>query len=585
MKLKKVLALVLSAALVVSAFAGCGGNSSSSTTSTESIAASESSAESTESTASGDSTPAASGDATATFTPKTVDAAKTISLNAGMEPTGLNTLTSTYAIEFSLFKHMYENLVTLDDDDNTAPGAAESWDYDEDTLTYTFHLRKDGVWTNGDPVTAKDFEFAWSQALNPDVASDYAYFLYFIKNAEKYFNGEVTWDEVGVKVVDDYTLEVTMEQPTPYALFLFSFGTLAPINQRFYEAVGADLYSTEAQYFCTNGPFALTEWSHNDKIVMQKNDAWHGAADVEVEEIDWKIITDANAALSSFLAGDLDMVGLGTGELIKQAEAAGATIQSYTDGTSFYIYFNNNDQYLSNVNLRRALFNAIDEQKEIDTVWQNDNEPMTSFTAPGVSATDGTSFAGKVGELYAPSRDQEKAKEYLATALSELGCTVDELSAHLSIDCGDSATSIAEASFYQEQWRQVLGIEVTVNSMITKQGSQNRKTGNYVMSVTGWGPDYNDPNTFLDLWVTDGGNNQTGFSNERYDELIDLASKETDLEKRESYFIECEQIIADQLPIGPAFWRAPSYACSDKIKGGMHRSTFQDINAVYVKLS
>lgn len=583
MKLKKVLALVLSAALVVSAFAGCGGNSSK--TSTESIAASESSAESTESTASGDSTPAASGDATAIFTPKTVDAAKTISLNAGMEPTGLNTLTSTYAIEFSLFKHMYENLVTLDDDDNTVPGAAESWDYDEDTLTYTFHLRKDGVWTNGDPVTAKDFEFAWSQALNPDVASDYAYFLYFIKNAEKYFNGEVTWDEVGVKVVDDYTLEVTMEQPTPYALFLFSFGTLAPINQRFYEAVGADLYSTEAQYFCTNGPFALTEWSHNDKIVMQKNDAWHGAADVEVEEIDWKIITDANAALSSFLAGDLDMVGLGTGELIKQATAAGATIQSYTDGTAFYIYFNNNDQYLSNVNLRRALFNAIDEQKEIDTVWQNDNEPMTSFTAPGVSATDGTSFAGKVGELYAPSRDQEKAKEYLATALSELGCTVDDLSAHLSIDCGDSPTSIAEASFYQEQWRQVLGIEVAVNSMITKQGSQNRKTGNYVMSITGWGPDYNDPNTFLDLWVTDGGNNQTGFSNERYDELIDLAAKETDLEKRESYFIECEQIIADQLPIGPAFWRAPSYACSDKIKGGMHRSTFQDINAVYVKLS
>ena len=583
MKLKKVLALVLSAALVVSAFAGCGGNSSK--TSTESITASESSAESTESTASGDSTPAASGDATAIFTPKTVDAAKTISLNAGMEPTGLNTLTSTYAIEFSLFKHMYENLVTLDDDDNTVPGAAESWDYDEDTLTYTFHLRKDGVWTNGDPVTAKDFEFAWSQALNPDVASDYAYFLYFIKNAEKYFNGEVTWDEVGVKVVDDYTLEVTMEQPTPYALFLFSFGTLAPINQRFYEAVGADLYSTEAQYFCTNGPFALTEWSHNDKIVMQKNDAWHGAADVEVEEIDWKIIADANAALSSFLAGDLDMVGLATGELIKQATAAGATIQSYTDGSAFYIYFNNNDQYLSNVNLRRALFNAIDAQKEIDTVWQNDNEPMTSFTAPGVAAADGTSFAGKVGELYAPSRDQEKAKEYLATALSELGCTVDELSAHLSIDCGDSATATAEASFYQEQWRQVLGIEVTVNPMITKQGSQNRKTGNYVMSLTGWGPDYNDPNTFLDLWVTDGGNNQTGFSNERYDELIDLAAKETDLEKRESYFIECEQIIADQLPIGPAFWRAPSYACSDKIKGGMHRSTFQDINAVYVKLS
>lgn len=150
MKLKKVLALVLSAALVVSAFAGCGGKSSSSTTSTESTQLLKAAQNPPESTASGDHPRLHPVTLPAIFTPKTVDAAKTISLNAGMEPTGLNTLTSTYSIEFALFKHMYENLVTLDDDDNTAPGAAESWDYDEDTLTYTFHLRKDGVWTNGD---------------------------------------------------------------------------------------------------------------------------------------------------------------------------------------------------------------------------------------------------------------------------------------------------------------------------------------------------------------------------------------------------------------------------------------------------
>ena len=255
-----------------------------------------------------------------------------------MEPTGLNTLTSTYSIEFALFKHMYENLVTLDDDDNTAPGAAESWDYDEDTLTYTFHLRKDGVWTNGDPVTAKDFEFAWSQALNPDVASDYAYFLYFIKNAEKYFNGEVTWDEVGVKVVDDYTLEVTLEQPTPYALFLFSFGTLAPINQRFYEAVGADLYSTEAQYFCTNGPFALTEWSHNDKIVMQKNDAWHGAADVEVkaEEAAPAEDTTAEAEAPAQTTEDNGTVSTdGSTSMEKVIGALGESFMAQNDGVTF----------------------------------------------------------------------------------------------------------------------------------------------------------------------------------------------------------------------------------------------------------
>lgn len=581
MKLKKVLALVLALALVVTAFAACGGNTTSSTTESST---SESSTEES-STADDTSTAEPAGDAAAIFTPKAVDDAKNINLNAGMEPTGLNTLTSTYSIEFSMFKHMYENLVMLDDNDNVTAAAAESWDIDDTQTVYTFHLRKDGVWTNGDPVTAKDFEFAWSQALNPEVGSDYAYFLYILKNGEAYYNGECDWADVGVKVIDDYTLEVTLEQPTAYALSQFSFGTFAPVNQRFYEAVGADLYSTESQYFCTNGAFALTEWTHNDKIVMQKNDAFHGAADVEVEQITWKIITDANAALSAFLAGELDMVGLGTGELIKQAEAAGATVESYSDGAAFYVYFNHKNEYLSNKNLRQALFLAIDKQKEIDTVWQNNNLPMTSFTAPAVLGADGTSFAAKVGELYSTTGDPEKAKEYLAKALEELGCTVDDLSANLSIDCGDSSTAIAEASFYQEQWRQNLGIEVTVNSMITKQGSQNRRDGNYVMSITGWGPDYNDPNTFLDLWVTDGGNNQTGFSNERYDELIALAATETDLEKREEYFIECEQIIAEELPIGPMYWRAPSYACSEKIKGGMHRSTFQDINAVYVKLS
>ena len=195
MKLKKVLALVLALALVVTAFAACGGNTTSST-------ASESSTSSTaeESSEAGEESSAAepAGDAAALFTPKAVDDAKNINLNAGMEPTGLNTLTSTYNIEFSMFRHMYETLVVLDENDNVAPGAAENWDIDETSTVYTFHLRKDGKWTNGDPVTAKDFEFAWSQALNPEVASDYAYFLYIIKNGEAYYNGKCNWEDVGV---------------------------------------------------------------------------------------------------------------------------------------------------------------------------------------------------------------------------------------------------------------------------------------------------------------------------------------------------------------------------------------------------
>ena len=588
MKFKKIMALALSLTLLCTVFTACGGeNSSASTPSASSGSGGQGSSEDSEAVVSSTGT----GEEVQLFQPKTVDGAKAITLNAAMEPTGLNTLTATYSIEFTMFRHLYEPLYKLDEENVPQPAAAETVDVSEDGLTYTFHLRDDGKWTNGDPVTAQDFEFAWQQALSPEVASDYGYFLYFIKNAEAYFGGKAEWSDVGVKVLDDKTLEVSLEKPTPYAPFLFSFGTLCPINQQFYEAVGADKYNTEAEYFCTNGPFALTEWAHDSQIVMQKNDGWHGADGIEVEQINWRIITDQQAALTSFLSGELDMVDVSTGELIKQAEAQNYEVQSFVDGSSFYVYFNHKDQYLQNENLRKALALAYDKRGLIDAVYQNNNAPMTSFVSPAVAGINNSSFAealaAKVGgELSPTNGDVAKAKEYLAKALEELGCTVEDLSAHLSVDCGDSATSQAEAAFYQNQWLENLGIDVTINPMITKQGSANRKNGNYVMSLTGWGPDYNDPMTFLDLWVTNGGNNQTGFSDAEYDELIAKATTETDLEKRQDYFYRCEEILAEKLPVAHSWWRTQSYIVNtDKIKGGLIRQVFQPITALNVKLS
>lgn len=588
MKLNKILALVLALALVCTTFVACGDNTSSTASPGEGSSSVASTGESSGLESEGESGAPATGEVKL-FEPKVVDDAKNINIRAGMEPTGLNTLTSTYSFEFSAIRHLYENLYVLDENDVPQPGAAESVDISDDNMVYTFHLRDDGVWTNGDKVTAADFEFAWSQALNPEVAADYGYFLYFIKNAEEYFKGNVEWSEVGVKVLDEMTLEVTLENPTPYAPFLFSFGTLSPINQSFYEAVGADQYNTEAEFFCTNGKFALTQWDHDSQIVMQKNDAFHGADEVEVEQITWKIITDGQAALTSFLAGELDMTELGTGEIIAQAEAQGKTVQNYADGSAFYIYFNHKNEYLSNNNLRKALALGFDKQGMIDAVQKNNNAPMTSFTTPSVNGFDGTPFkdalnAKEGGDLTPVNGDPEAAKAYLATALEELGCTVEDLSAALSIDCGDSAASQAEAAFYQNQWLENLGIDVTINPMITKQGSANRRDGNYVMSITGWGPDYNDPMTFLDLWVTDGGNNQTGFSDAEYDELIDKATVETDLEKRQEYFYRCEEIIAEKLPVAHSYWRTQAYTVGDKITGGVIRSTFQDVNVAGVTL-
>ena len=559
MKFRKILAMVMALALLCATFAACGDTSGTSSSAGTSSTASDS----------GDSSAAEEGETA------TGGSGGTLNMRNTMEPTSLNTLLATYAYDFTPINAMIECLYRDDENDVPQPAGAETVDISDDKLVYTFHLREDATWSNGDPVVATDYEFAWQQALNPKVASDYAYMLYFIHNAEPYFNGEVEWSEVGVKVIDDHTLEVTLDNPLPYATDLFAFPTLAPINQKFYEEVGADKYATDAEYFCCNGMYELTEWSHNSQIVFQKREDYWNADAVGPDEIVYKIITDSQAGLNSYLSREIDYTDLDSGEVVQQAEAAGFEVGVKPARSSYYLIVNTEDEFMSNQNLRLALAYAIDKQALIDTVYQNDNQPMTSFTPPaiyGAAGADGPTFQEALleerGEMYPASGDLEKAQEYLQAALEELGCTVDEL--NLSIDCADDSLRRNCATFLQEQWRQNLGIEnIAVNSMQTKQVSANRQSGDYCMSLGGWSPDYNDAINFLDLWVTDGGNNDSFWSNEEYDNLIAQATAEADVEVRQQYLFDAEEILAAEMPIIPLYWQCQNYSYnSDKIVDG-----------------
>lgn len=559
MKFRKILAMVMALALLCATFAACGDTSGTSSSAGTSSAASDS----------GDSSAAEEGETA------TGGSGGTLNMRNTMEPTSLNTLLATYAYDFTPINAMIECLYRDDENDVPQPAGAETVDISDDKLVYTFHLREDATWSNGDPVVATDYEFAWQQALNPEVASDYAYMLYFIHNAQPYFNGEVEWSEVGVKVIDDYTLEVTLDNPLPYATDLFAFPTLAPINQKFYEEVGADKYATDAEYFCCNGIYELTEWSHNSQIVFQKREDYWNADAVGPDEIVYKIITDSQAGLNSYLSREIDYTDLDSGEVVQQAEAAGFEVGVKPARSSYYLIVNTEDEFMSNQNLRLALAYAIDKQALIDTVYQNDNQPMTSFTPPaiyGAAGADGPTFQEALleerGEMYPASGDLEKAQEYLQAALEELGCTVDEL--NLSIDCADDSLRRNCATFLQEQWRQNLGIEnIAVNSMQTKQVSANRQSGDYCMSLGGWSPDYNDAINFLDLWVTDGGNNDSFWSNEEYDNLIAKATAEADEEVRQQYLFDAEEILAAEMPVIPLYWQCQNYSYNkDKIVDG-----------------
>lgn len=559
MKFRKILAMVMALALLCATFAACGDTSGTSSSAGTSSTASDS----------GDSSAAEEGETA------TGGSGGTLNMRNTMEPTSLNTLLATYAYDFTPINAMIECLYRDDENDVPQPAGAETVDISDDKLVYTFHLREDATWSNGDPVVATDYEFAWQQALNPKVASDYAYMLYFIHNAQPYFNGEVEWSEVGVKVIDDYTLEVTLDNPLPYATDLFAFPTLAPINQKFYEEVGADKYATDAEYFCCNGMYELTEWSHNSEIVFEKREEYWNADAVGPDEIVYKIITDSQAGLNSYLSREIDYTDLDSGEVVQQAEAAGFEVGVKPARSSYYLIVNTEDEFMSNQNLRLALAYSIDKQALVDTVYQNDNQPMTSFTPPaimGAAGADGPTFQEALlaerGEMYPGSGDLEKAQEYLQAALEELGCTVDEL--NLSIDCADDSLRRNCATFLQEQWRQNLGIEnIAVNSMQTKQVSANRQSGDYCMSLGGWSPDYNDAINFLDLWVTDGGNNDSFWSNEEYDNLIAQATAEADEEVRQQYLFDAEEILAAEMPVIPLYWQCQNYSYNkDKIVDG-----------------
>lgn len=580
MKLKTILALVLALVMVVSAFAACGNESGSSTTqdsSSESSAStdSDSQAESSESSSS-EAEPAATGNG------------GTLNYRIGMEATSLNTLKATYSDEFQILSNVYEPLTRMNVETGAYEGAAaESIDVSDDGLVYTFHLR-DNEWSNGDPVTANDFSFAWSQALNPEVAAEYASFLYFIDGAQDYYEGKKTWDEVGVKVIDDKTLEVTLHTPVAYVMELFAFGTLYPVNQKFYEEVGADNYNTEAEYFCSNGAFKVAEWNHNQNVLVEKHTGFWEADRISLDAIDYKIITEPSAALNAFLAGDIDFSGdLTTAEDIAMVEGSGFEVQNFTGRTIYYINVNQTNQYLSNVNLRRALALAIDKQEFIDATRGDASVPMSYFAAN--TDVDGHSFgeaalAANGGEpYYPPNGDKDAAKEYLDKALEELGITVSDLDG-LRLDVNDSALHANYAAYLQEAWRNVLGINIEVRATPTKQLAQQRDDKEYDLSYGGWGPDYNDPISDLDLWVTDNGNNDTGYSNADYDGYINTARTEIDPAAREAAFIECEKLIADEYPVLPVFNSSISYALSSRIESGFIYNV-QQRNFRYVKLA
>jgi oligopeptide transport system substrate-binding protein len=500
-----------------------------------------------------------------------------ITVNIATEPPQMFSVTTTDVTSFSVIRHVIENLIELDENNQVIPGVAKDWKVSDDGLVYTFNLRDNMKWSNGEPVTANDFVFAWTSLLTPSFASDYAYFGYIFKNGQAFNEGSVGADQLGFKALNEYTLEVTLENPVPYFLSTLAFGVLAPVNEKAYNEFGT-AYGTDADKMVYNGPFVMSSWEHESKIVLTKNADFYDADKIKLDKITMVMINDSNAILNAFKAGEVDVAGL-TGEQVTLMKSENYPVFSYDDGSVFYLEYNTADTQLANINLRKAITYAIDKQAFVDSIVKNTSKPAVSFTAPVVDGLN-KKFNEEVGSLV-PTLDAAKAKELYATALQELG--VDKV--NLTMICDDSDVAIKNAAFVQEQLKVNLGIDINVESMPFKSRLERMSNKDFSMVFAGWGPDYNDPMTFLDVFETGNGNNHTSYSNPVYDELLGKVRTTLDPETRFGYLMDLEKLLMEDLPIGPIYWRSRDYVTSGKIASGVIRTAFQDMNYRNVTLS
>ena len=515
----------------------------------------------------------------------------------------MNTTKMTYNTELGIARHTQDCLVKLSSVDNSIiPAAAESWESSEDGLTWTFHLRQGMKWVNskgevvGD-VTANDFVFGWRELLNPANACEYYAFAAVFKNAQAYYDyasgvegaPEVKIEDVGFYAADDYTLVCELENVLPYFLQYVKFEVMSPIYEPFYTEVGADSYGTSPETMLYCGPFYMTEWVLENKIVTVKNPYWWDAENVSLEKINWIKYTDTNAKFNAFQGGEVDLIDV-TGEQRQMLTAEGFKPSNYIGGYSFYLYANNEDtsRDISNKNLRKAISYALDRTQLINTVFKNDSEPSPSF-ALGISGVNTETFSGAViagngGErLYPATSDEAKAKEYFELALAELGKTADQIDITFMVSEGTQNELYNQVM--QEQLRKVLGIEAKLEVLTITEARARRNAHNYDLFAGGWGPDYNDPMTDLDLWETGNGNNHTGYSSAEYDALIEAARTETDMAAREQLFVKTELLLAEDMPIIPIYWRHEDYVVSEKMAEGYARLPFQSYNLIYTKLA
>lgn len=492
-----------------------------------------------------------------------------VMLETGVE--SLDPQQATDGTSFEVIACFTDGLMQMDEDGQAVPAIAETYEISDDGKVYTFHLREDANWSNGEPVTAADFVFAWQRAVDPAVASEYSYMMSDIGqivNAAEIIAGTKDKSELGVEAVDEKTLKVTLNVPVSYFLSLMYFPTYYPVNEDFFNSCG-DVFATSPETVLSNGAFILDTYEPAaTAFELSKNENYWDAGRVKLPGLSYQVIQDSQQALMSYQTGELDTT-LVNGEQVDQVKD---DPEFLSIGAGYLWYVSPNIAgvpELDNLNIRMALTTAINREAITDDVLKDGSAPTYTAVPPQFAAgPDGSDFSGDQTRysdvcLY----DADKALEYWNAGLAELGIT--ELSLEMVVDADDAPQKVAQV--LKEQWETTLpGFTVTLKVEPKKQRVQDLQDGTFELGLTRWGPDYADPMTYLGMWVTDCDNNYGLWSSAEFDSILaecttgDLC---TDPEGRWARMYDAERIVMDEAVIFPLYTQCNAEMLSSKVSG------------------
>lgn len=493
----------------------------------------------------------------------------------------LDTALVTDTVSFDVFNQIYEGLYTLDKNDKAQPGVAKDMPKKSNGgKTLTIKLRKDAKWSNGDPVTAQNFEYAWKRVVNPKTASEYAYIMYDLKNAEAINTGKKDIDELGVKAVNDHTLKVELNKPIPYISELLAFATFMPQNEKVVNKYG-EQYGTTAEKSIYNGPFKVEDWKVEDKIQLVKNKDYWDKKKVHLDRVNYKVLKDQQAGASLYDTGSVDDALITADQVDKYEGNPG--LKKRLLASTFYVKLNrDNVPEFKNKDLRLAISQAIDKEGYVNAVKNNGSSATDGFTSKYTAKSpDGKDFTESIQSPL--SYNPKAAKKHYDKAKKELG--INNLT--FTMNTEDTADAKISAEYIKAQVEKNLpGVTMKIKQLPFKQRINQEHSETFEASLSGWGPDYPDPLTFLSIMTTGNASNNTGWGNKEYDKLIKDANGKL-LQKpdeRQAAMKKAEEIMLQEAPVAPIYQKGEAHLTNPQVKGLIYHQIGGDTSLKEVRI-